>query len=319
MNATTSYGDDDASVVYIATGIAHIILVIIPCLIFGLIVLCVFIPRFKKNKSPSSLMFIFISMSCIVTPSTSGMLTNINLITNIPVFGDCSTATSTSLIFAFLGFGNLFLLALTALFSVQLYMSLRGFKKNMLKFSILLTLISLFVGLAAALSQFIDDPYGVNFVELRGSYCLTTDSKQLDILNVVAAVVAVTIVFPSIVTVIVFSILSYKHIKQNVIENGGVLKSSQKIFISIVVAFVIFRIIPVFIVFVPLVNFDANVSAAFFFSAVYSVELSYPIYLLLIVCVHKTVKEELKKKLKSLSLSVLKKDTSVLPSDSSTG
>ena len=289
--------------------ITHIVLVVLPCITFGPALLIVLVPQFKKTKDSGTLVFIFISALCTIAPSTYGLLIDISLITNKSILGGCSTVITSSFVWVFLGVGHSTLLVSTAFFSVVQYMTIRGYKKNLLKMTTALLLVSFLVGLITALSQIVDDFAGESF-QIRGSYCgLKEGGKRLEIVNIVGIIIIVIIIIPSVSTVILFSILSYKYVKRHTIENGKVAKSVLLIMIFITISVVIFRFLPVVN---ALLQISGNVTALSW-SLNYSLELSYSLYLLLIIIIHKTVRQLLTDKLKRLAPFLMKKSTRVVP------
>lgn len=267
MNNFTGFDDTALAPWYITIGIAHIILVIIPSLILGPTTTFILIPHFRKTKDSTSLFFIFISIFCTMAPTTFGLLIDVSLITNKPTFGDCSTAFTSSFVFVFLGFAHLTLIAVTALFSIMQYIIIRGYTKHPIKITILLLLVSIFVGLITGLSQFIDDPFGET-VLIRGSLCRVISGNCFIIANIVTVIIGfILTLIPSVVTVILFSILTYKFVKQNTIENANVTKSVLIIMIAITISEIIFRLLPAISLFFQLA-FNAAMEVTVHFTVI---------------------------------------------------
>lgn len=83
-------------------------------------------------------------------------------------------------------------------------------------------------------------------------------------------------VIPSITVVIVFSVLSFCHIKRHIIDNGDVVRNVVIIMITICVFSVVLRFLPVFKQL--LMFFSIDVPNGFNFVLNYSIELNYPLF-----------------------------------------
>lgn len=77
---------------YIGSGIAHILLVLLPVVIIGPTIFSAFI--LKKLRDPVSIVFMFIIIFCTVSPILHGLLMDISLITCIETFGPCTGQTT---------------------------------------------------------------------------------------------------------------------------------------------------------------------------------------------------------------------------------
>ena len=108
LNTTNPFLED--APIYVATGVAHIILVVIPTLILGSILLSLLLSN-KKLRDPPSILFMCTTVLCMVGPVTYGLLMDISLITGFPLFGNCKAGTTPA-------FWSLF-----AMFTLQLIVS----------------------------------------------------------------------------------------------------------------------------------------------------------------------------------------------------
>ena len=73
---------------FTAIGVAHLLLVVIPSLILGPLILGMFISN-KKLRDPVSILFMCITVVCILGPLTYGLLQDLSLITDFPLLGSC--------------------------------------------------------------------------------------------------------------------------------------------------------------------------------------------------------------------------------------
>ena len=85
-------------------GIAHLRLVCVPSLMLGTFVLILICKLMSKNKKISAtlLLYLIVICTCMLGPSSYGILWDISLITGIPVMGKCSSYPSN--IFCILAF-----------------------------------------------------------------------------------------------------------------------------------------------------------------------------------------------------------------------
>ncbi len=294
-NVTES--DDTEAAAYTATGVAHLILVVIPSLVLGTLILLPLLSN-RKLRDPLSILFICITILCMVAPSTYGVLMDLSLITDKPLLGKCGTHTG-EIFWVFYAIGHYQLLASTALVSVIVYFIIRWGQRNLSGFRIVVIfLVVLFMCLLGSLALFIPS-FLAPSIHVRGSLCAYSGDgiKVLTALSYPS--VLCYFVLPMSV-IIVFSLLSFRYVKRHTIENYNpeVIKAVLKLIAMITFSVIIFRLLAVLNVFITnsrhnpgLVQWIAN----------YSVELSYPLFLLFIIAVHKTVKETLIKKLKVAS------------------
>ena len=109
--------------IFVGSGVAHMMFVIIPTLIFGPILLSLLLSN-KKLRDPSSILFKCTTMLCMVGPLPYGLLMDISLITGLPIFGSCSTDTPPAF-WIFLTLFHLQLIVSTAYLSVTQYITIR--------------------------------------------------------------------------------------------------------------------------------------------------------------------------------------------------
>ena len=303
LNGTTNSSftgtEDVTTAIYLATAISHIILVIIPCLILGTIVISILVIRFKKSKDANTAVFISIAVLCTAAPSTYGLLMDVSLITDEPILGKCPD----SVFWVFIYFSNISLLLCNVLLSIVQFIAVKGlYKKHLLK-ATAFTLLALFVlTLTMALLEIIPG-YFESVIEARGSLCALF-GKSYEFSFIIGGVIVVFVMLPSFTTVAVFSALTYRHVKRNTIDNENVVKSVLKVMIFNTVTAVFFRFLPATTFFF---RFDDELLlVAVSWTINYSSELVYPLHLLFIVNVHKTVRKSIVEKMKFLQSSVKK-------------
>ena len=89
----------------IAIGVGHLLLVVTPTIILGPLILGVFISN-KKLRDPVSILFMCITVECVLGPLTYGLLLDLSLITDFPLLGPCETIKRTSILVFFIFLSN---------------------------------------------------------------------------------------------------------------------------------------------------------------------------------------------------------------------
>ena len=295
MNSSNSTGDDNQlNFAYILIGVGHIAFVVIPVSILGPILLYFRVPEYKKTKSTISIIFIFITLLCTIAPCTYGLLMDLSLITDVPLL---TSVCSISLFYLTFTCCHITLSVTSALLSGVQYVVIRwrsGKKVNVISISLLIILVlsCLIVTITVGINV-----SSVQAIPLRGSLCITTESRSS---GVGTLIYVYTFVFylPSVGVVAIFSILTYIFVKKNTVENVNRIGTVVKILITTTIFAILFRLLPS--ASVALVASTRQIQIVFSFILTYSLELSYPLYLFLLLFIHKSVKETFKKKMKIL-------------------
>ncbi len=285
MNST-NYSIVEPGTVYIASGVAHILLVIIPTIILGSIVLAIFISN-KKLRDPVSVVFIFSSAWSIAGPLSYGLLMDVSLITDRKVIGSCQNYSSRIFWIAFATF-QAGLLVINAYMSIVHYLTIRwGINKVSLRVTAAVLFISLTVTLLICMVNFV----GLSSpLKVRGSLCLHPSSFTDTM--VIGGSALIFLSLPICIVVGVFFSLTIRYVKKNTIANTNLVKSVTKIIVSWTIFVIASQSVPVtaFLIRTHSKGSIVVYNVAWFF--IYSVEISYPSYLLLVLFLHKTVREK---------------------------
>ena len=120
-----SSADDHSTQVYVAMGIIHLVIVVIPLLVIVPVVLY-YIYRIMKESGvkPGIFLYAVVAFLCVTGPLTHGILTDISIIANVQVYGNCSSPYRISAIRGFLASGihSIVILTLTLISAVQFSM-----------------------------------------------------------------------------------------------------------------------------------------------------------------------------------------------------
>ena len=157
-----------------------------------------------------------------------------------------------------------------------------------------------------------NSPENINHaITVRGSLCTYPFESVLIPLAVVFIQSVLMYLVPTAILVSVFSVLSFRYVKQHIIDNGDVVRNVFKIMITITVSSVVFRLLPVINALLFLIGTPTNID----FAVNYSIELNYPLFLIVTIFVHKSVRRALLKHLKCSGVKRLfsKPSNQVLP------
>ncbi len=294
QNFTDSF---DVSVFYIASGVLHILLVVVPVLVFGPIVLGVFISN-KELRDPVSILYICTATLCVIGPLTYGLLLDCSLITTVEFFGSCESQTS-KIFWVLFGTFQTQLLASNALLSLVQYISAKwGSKKISTRVVVGIFFTMFVVSLLANMIHFI----GSSEEHIRGSLCRHPGAAIPYAYPFITMFTLGVLTIPPFVLVVVFSILTIVYVKKKTVQNSHVIKTVVKIVLIWTAAVMLCRSLPILVVFLGFDTASTPISVILVRSwyGIYSVELSYPLFVLLPMFLHKTVGKILKKKFKSI-------------------
>ena len=298
-----------------ASGILHLLLVVIPVLTLGPLVLGLLISN-KNLRDPASILFMCITCVCILGPSTYGLLMDISLITNVPTLGSCKMFGGRVFWFQLFLYQTVIMVG-NSLLAMTQYTMIRWGKETLpVKLTVPLFLTAALLTLAITFLSYIPtylDATTSGTEPIRGSYCLIADSFQLP------RVVFFLWTAVSTIIVGVFSFLIVRYVKKNMIENKKVVRDVQIIMIAMTISVFLFRFLPPLINFVLQITFATTKDALVQWAIAYSSELGYTLFLVLILLVHKVVRNTLIEKMKSfLYVCIKRRSNKVSPASSAT-
>ena len=259
------------------------IFVIIPTLILGPILLSLLLLN-KKLRDPPSIVFMCTTVLCMVGPLTYGLLMDISLITGLPVFGSCNSDTPRAF-WIFITLFHLQLIVSTAYLSVTQYITIRWgpSKLSTAKTVVIFCILFVYGSLGGLVNLLYNSPENIKHaITVRGSLCTYPFESVLIPLAVVFIQSVLMYIVPTAILVTVFSVLSFRYVKQHIINNGDVVRNVFKIMITITVSSVVFRLLPVINVLWFLIGTPTNMD----FAVNYSIELNYPLFLIVTIFVH---------------------------------
>ena len=301
--------DQVSSSLAVGIAVAHILLVVVPSLPLGVTVLLM-LKAVERDQVTT--LFACTTVVCMVGPLTHGLLMDISLITDRPAIGQCGTASSNIFWVFFFGI-HICLLMCATLISVTQYITIRFRNRCGLgtkKWSLIAFFISVVIATLLSLPNLAVGIPGT--CKIRGSVCIYTHpdvSVNLIILPISAT--SFLIVISLIVTIIVTSVLTYKVVRREVIEESGVRKSVLATVALMTVASVLFRLIPA--INAAYSSGNVTVNTRLYGHAVdISADLSYPLYLCLMLFVHKKLRNKLKEKAAHIWYLYCKRETRVV-------
>ena len=301
-NLTDQLNFTEYANIYKASGILHLLLVVIPVLLLGPLVLGLFISN-KRLRDPSSILFMCITCVCIIGPSTYGLLMDISLITGIPTLGSCEIFAGRVFWFQLFLYQTILMVS-NSLLVVAQYTVIRWGKE---KLPIRLT-IPLFFIVASLTMTVTFLSFSTSFTEtseeavlVRGSLCLIATSFLL-----ARAILALWTLTRTVI-VGVFSFLTVKYVKKNTVQNKKVVRDVQIIMVTMTISVIIFRFLPIgnFVAQGQLMSIEKEELISWILG--FSSELSYPLFLILTLLVHKAVRNTLVEKIKAISCTSIKR------------
>ena len=273
--------------------------VIIPTLILGPILFSLLLSN-KKLRDPPSILFMCTTVLCMVGPLTYGLLMDISLFTGLPIVGSCGTETP-PLVWVFFTLFHLQLLVSTAYLSLTQYITIRWgpSKLSTAKTVVIFCILFVYSSLGSLVNLLYNSPENIKHaITVRGSLCFFPIETVLIPLVVLVIQSVLMYVLPTVILVTVFSVLSFRYVKRYILENGDVVRNVFKIMITITVSSVVFRFLPVINALLFIIGSPTNID----FVVNYSIELNYPLFLILTIFVHKSVRRALLKHLKCSSV-----------------
>ena len=87
-NACNLSHQDEDPVPYIAISVVHMLVVIVPSITMGAIILC-HVRANKELRDPVTTLFCAMTVSCMLSPSSFGLLIDLSMIADLPLLGSC--------------------------------------------------------------------------------------------------------------------------------------------------------------------------------------------------------------------------------------
>ena len=278
---------------WIALGVAHILIVILPSLALGSTILSLLVAN-KHLRDPVSVLFGWTAVVCMVGPVSYALLMDISLITDEPMLGDCGTLSGGlywSLFYAFHGL----LIFLTALLSITQYVVIKhgtnsSFTSRRITAIVgLLTITAVLISIPVAVGNKASHPR-----KIRGSLCSRNEDTRPLLISILIIYLTHHVV-PGVL-VVTFSVLSRHKVQRNALEgNGELVKAVTVMNILMILSVTVTRLLPI----LSFVIHAGNVNVLSF-GLTSSFELNYPICLLLTTILHKTIRENLIQKTKAI-------------------
>ena len=283
---------------YIALGVAHLLVVVLPCAIFAPMLLAVLLKDKASRRDPVVTALVCTVLPSLVGPLGNGWLLDLSLITDKPFFGNCASHT-----------GILYLMAETVqifqthtpgvLSAIQCILIRHGTRAKLTSAKV----TAVFIALFAVTAIFIFGISGVRYFFstcrlVRGSYTVYQPfSSVINELYILAPRIAFPVyaLGPPLIVILICSIVSYKFIRKNLLkEHRKVAKSTALLAIVLFASVLILRV-------PQAIAIAINENSDFIrFAGIYTLEINYTLNLLLIVLVHKTTRAIVVKKLRHI-------------------
>ena len=283
-----SSSNQDLTHVYVALGITHLLVVVIPSVAAATAVLY-YIYRIAKESGlkPVTLLYAFVAILCIIGPLCCGILSDISIITNIPIFGNCSSSYQTHVLRVILFFGihTTIMVVIALISAVQLLIVTSQLKINLQMVSAVFVFVVIYsIGIHAI-------RFNGDYREIRGSYC-TQDGTTAAINN--SVLIFISFVIPLAITA-ACSVLTCLKVKNTTISIAGTsaIKSVIALNTFNIVSYLVLRI-PTFTIYFLgkyLNDQSQNVADEFVITAQYFGDLNYPLTAFSIIILHSGVRQ----------------------------
>ena len=283
---------------YIALGVAHLLVVVLPCAIFAPMLLTVLLKDKASRRDPVVTALVCTVLPSLVGPLGYGWLLDLSLITDKPFFGNC--ASHTWILYQMTQTVQIFQGQTPGVLSaIQCILVRHGTRAKLTSAKV----TAVFIALCAVTATFI---FGISGVRhffstcrvVRGSY---TEYQPFSSINIELYILAPRIAYPvyglgpPLIVILICSIVSYKFIRKNLLEEHRKVEKSTALLAILLFASVLILRVPQAIAITTAENSDF-----IRFAGIYTLEINYTLNLLLIVLVHKTTRAIVVKKLRHI-------------------
>ena len=298
--------DQVSSSLAVGIAVAHILLVVVPSLPLG-VTLLLMLKTVERDQVTT--LFACTTVVCMVGPWTHGLLMDISLITDKPVIGQCGTLSSET--YWVLHIGLQYCLSMCAsLISVTQYLIVRrtsrsrssqsGYKRSLVAFFTAVAIAAVLIIPYLALGG-----WTCNF---RGSLC--SESVEDVSYGMLLLLLEFVGLFVVISTVVVASFLTYNVVRRGLIEGSGGIKSVLAVVSSMTVATVIFRAAPYGGAY--FLGYYSAKTRLYTHAIDTSGDFNYLLYMLLMLFIHKKLRNNLKEKASHIWYTYIKRETRVV-------
>ena len=211
----SSADDHSTQKVYVAIGIIHLIIVVIPSLVIVPVVLY-YIYLIMKQSGAKPVIFLYAVMAvlCFIGPLTYGILADVGLIANIPVYGNCSSSPyRTYAIQAVLPLAMHAILTITIALIAAVQFSIVYFR-----FQITLKMV------CAAFLFIVVYSFAINslrftgtYREIRGTFC----SQEHVIATIYSSILLVAAFIVPLIVTVICSVLTCLKMKKSMVNTTG--------------------------------------------------------------------------------------------------
>ena len=203
---------------FIATGVAHILLVILLLVIMGPTILRLLAAN-KILKNPISISYATILLLCVIGPSTYGFMMDISLISYQPVLGRCDRFAEHQVFWILATFFQGLLAWNTILISVTQFLVIS--RKRLVTLSGILAVITVLTVCAIPLALLNLSVVFANGMKVRGSLCTFIPDAEFIVFVIIFPIYFVVFYVTMVVFVVIFSVFVWRKAKQNVIETDA--------------------------------------------------------------------------------------------------
>ena len=235
--------DERSTQVYVALGIIHLVIVVIPSLVIAPIVLYYIYHIMKESGiKPVILLYAVVAVVCFTGPLTYGILNDVGIIANIPVYGNCSSPYLTHAIRLVMTYGmhTIMVIIITLISAVQFSMLYFRFQIT-LKMVCTVLLFLVVYSIAIHCIRFTG-----TYKEIWGPFC-TEEGKVGTIVSILLTVTAFII---PLIIIVTCSVLACLKTNSSTVNIGGNSAARSVVVLNIfnIILYIALRI-PAFVVY----------------------------------------------------------------------
>ena len=223
--------------VYIALAVCHIFLIAIPAVVLSILALY-FLIKNSLSRHPTSVVFCWILVICILGPTTYGLLMDFSLIFDVPLLGQCDHKWEGMILWLCYACATTaydFLLASSAIaFYVSLRWNVQHFSVWKLNLALTGVLFTSFV--VAAFWLVIAESQVVGSCKIRGSFCITFFGGKPEASITIEVIRVACAILPLYIIVSISLFLYLKRVQRSVVHfDSAIVASLIRLFVVLCV------------------------------------------------------------------------------------
>ena len=272
---------------YVAISVAHMLLVIVPTILMGATILY-HVHADRKMRDPITILLCGVTITCMVAPSTYGLLLDMSMIADLPLLGSCSSPSRTArvgitIFFSVFTRAQMALITLTQFLVIKYGKKRISYKHVLAAFAVVTAISMVFPFIICMFASSIE-AYGEAVPKFRGSWCV--DNKAVRRFNTYQTAGATIFVIITETLTVGLSIRSYFFVKQSTMEIDHTARSVILVStISVILEFAIK--LPMAIMLLVALDLDSKVIV---YSSICAIDTQYFSLIILFLTTHRGIR-----------------------------